>query len=159
MKRNTLLLLTLLLLCSSCASRQDKMQDKLKAIAAKPAATEIASAKATYDEASKFVAWLEAHPEDGTPELLARARDLRNQRALEIGKVAGGAVLGGIQKILSGLGLGDGKGLPSAASVGQALDKAVDKVLGVNDPRMKKFGCDFPEGVDVFTEGASKYCK
>jgi len=159
MKKTILLLLAFLLLCAGCSSRQSRMQNRLREMAAKPVAAELSSAKAMYDEASKFVGWLEAHPEDGTPELLVKARDLRNKRALEIGKVAGSGVLEGINKALGGL-LGDGGGSSiDAKQIGQALDKAIDKVLGVNDPRKKEFGCDFPDGVTPLTEGASKYCK
>ncbi len=145
------------------ASRQEKMAQKVAALEKAPAATTIEGAKALYDGASKTLAWLEAHPEDSTPTILAKARALRNRRALEIGKTAGNAALEGINKVLGSLGLGDGK---SAVSVGQALDQAVDKILGVGTPKHKKFGCpDEIVGEDgkkrpfnPLEEGASRYC-
>ena len=158
-KLAALMLLALLLFATGCSSRQGKMQDKLNEMATKPVATELSSAKAMYDEASKFVGWLEAHPEDGTPEMLSKARDLRNKRALEIGKIAGSSVLEGINKALGGL-LGDTgepgkKSSIDAKQVGKMIDAIVDKVLGVNDPRKEKFGPSNKDA-DPLKEGASK---
>ena len=165
MKKNIILLfltLAVALTAVGCANRQNKMAKKIDEMAAKPAASQIESAKALYDEARKTVSWLEAHPEDAGPGVLDKARDLRNRRFLEVGKVAGGAVLEGFNKLLGGLvGATDStgaKGGVSAVSVGQALDKAVDKILGSEEQR-KKFGCTFPDGVTPLTEGASKFCK
>ena len=161
MKKIKFILLALVvgLMTTACgSSRQSQMSKKLNEMAAKPAATGVETGKALYDEASKMASWLEAHPEDSTPELLAKARDLRNRRAIETGKIVGGTVLEEIKKILGEL-LGvtsatGGKG-GMTVGVGEILDKAVEKVLGVNDPRMKKFGPKKP-GTDPLKEGASK---
>ena len=135
------------------------MQDKLSQLAAMPAATDTAVARVLYDEASKFARWLEAHPEDSTPEMLAQARELRNRRAKETALLVGGTIVESLSGLLGGL-LGDGKSGNSdqkkSIDVGKAIDNAVDKILGVNDPRMKEFGC--PPDVDITKEGASKLC-
>src|SRR3989344_5849317 len=121
MRLATRLAFTLLLLfCSACSSGDKQaMWNKLDQVATKPAATEPASAKAIYDEASKFVAWLEFHPEDSTPEMLEQARALRKRRMEEGGKLVGEKVVGGLVKVLDDIfgeaKTDDGKRKPSAS--------------------------------------------
>lgn len=173
----TILIFVLTFLFIGCSEDPKKeMMWRLAEMEAKPAATDPAVAKLLYDEASKFVSWLEAHPEDGTPEMLTKSRALRNQRALEIGEVAGGTVLDAVEEALKGF-LPDGTRAPSIKKalegalagtekgglnldLGKKVEEATDWVLGINDPRFENFACKDSTGnpVDITKEGFSKCC-
>ena len=151
-----------LLLCAGCGDSRREMREMLDQMAAKPAATETGNQKALYDEVSKLLAWIEAHPEDSTPEMIAQARALRDKRGLEIVEVVGGKVLEGVEKALGKIFSDDGK---SAVKIGKIPGKTADWILGVNDLRMKQFGCPetmIVEGVevpfDITKDGASRLC-
>ncbi len=151
-------LLVLLLACVAC----NKVDNKLKELEQKPKATDVGGAKVLFAEAHNFRRYIEDSKNNLSPskQQLDRANALERKRRNELVRVAGKGIFDTIKGAVDSLLGGDdksGKGL--GIDVGKVLDKTIDKVLGVNDPRMKKFGCDFPEGVDVFTEGASKYCK
>ena len=126
MRMTTTLLLFVLLLSSACS----KIDSKLDELAAKPAATEIKGAKALYDETEKFVRWIEAK-EKPTPEQLARAKALQDQRWKEFLNLGGNEVLSRISEVLGKIGI-DIKNID--------LSKWVDWFLGVNDLRKEKFG-------------------
>src|SRR5258708_34931649 len=87
--RKKLLAVLILLSSVGCSSPQEKFSRKIDEAAAVPAATDIKAAKASYDSANKIVRWLEAHPEDSSPEVLDKAKKLRERRVAEGGKLVG----------------------------------------------------------------------
>lgn len=151
-KLKTALILCVLLLSVACGSKVNK---KIAELEAKPAATTVEGAKALYDEISELIAWVQnpESSEKATPEELERAKALQTKRWDELVALGGGKLVDGVRKILDAVGLKD----LDLSDVKKKAGEAKDWILGVDDPRMKKFGC--PEGVDVTQEGASKKCK
>lgn len=158
-----------------CSDPKKDMRLQLDNMEAKPAATENATAKAMYDEISNFVAWLEAHPEESTPGMLARAKNLKLQRGMETGVKVVEGVVGKILKTHAPAG-DEKKGeekkegeekkdesftdlLPSLAEVGEATGNVASFILR-DEEREKKFACKDINGnlVDVTKEGFSKLC-
>src|SRR3989338_7023106 len=136
----------------------NKIEIRLAELAAKPKATTVEGAKALYDEVSKLILWVQdpSSPEKATAEQLEKAKALQARRLQELAALGGEAVVSGVKKVLEVIGFGD-VDLKSISP-----KKAIDAVLGVDDPRMKKFGCpDKNEDgtpFDITKEGASKLC-
>lgn len=108
----------------------NKVDDKIDELAAKPTASTISDAKALYDEVADLVRWLEAKKEPSSPEQLAAAKALRQQRVEEMVELGKDKITTGVSDFLSGLGID-----VSTIDVG----KAKDWLLGVDNPEVDKF--------------------
>lgn len=147
MKKTLALALFALLLSTACGN--SKVNSKIDELAAKPPATTVEGAKALYDEVGALIAWVQnpSSPEKATAEELVKAKALQVRRRDEGLALGWDATKSGISKALGAVGIDVG-----SIDIG----KTKDWVLGVNDPRMKMFGC--PSPVDITKEGASKLC-
>ena len=167
-----------LLVCLLVGCGGNRIDSKLGELEKKAPATDVAGAKNLLGEVNNFLRWLESgQREKPSPAQLDRARTLRNKRAIELTKIAGEGVFESIKNALGELvGVAGATGAKGGTTVkvGEILDKALEKagkvrdsVLGVNDPRFKKFGCpDTVVGADgqerpfnPLEEGTSRYCK
>jgi Tfp pilus assembly protein PilP len=93
----TILFLMLVILVS--AGCGNKVDDKLKELAKKPAPTTLEEAQDRYQEAYDLVRWLKAGKEKATPEQIAQAEALlarRQEEVLAFGKAKLEGVLGGL---------------------------------------------------------------
>jgi len=130
------LVLFAFLLSAACGS---KVNSKIDELAAKPAGTTIAEAKALYNEVGALIDWVQnpSSPEKATPEELAKAKVLQVRRRDEGLALGWDAAKSGVSNTLGAIGIDVG-----SINAG----KARDWFLGFDDPRFLKYACIDAEG-------------
>lgn len=89
MKALTLLVLSLLV--AGCGRERTDLQQKLEGLG-RTSSSSVAEATEALKETHDFLAWLEEERKEKYPELIARAKELRERRARELATLAGEGV-------------------------------------------------------------------